>query len=585
MEKNFKLEKNIKPHPHVVELTQAQVSRAAIEKLYIEMRHLLNRGHYKPFGNSGKDLKNALLTLKPEIYGSMDDPLKVELEGLVYVIDRLPKGIEECRFIRLASEEGYYTSGFEIVVPAQRRRNCYRIDHDQMIIEVTRGRSEIYDILTHLTFLYIEAEKIKNQAINEKGEESKEWIKLKQLIESKQPVDHNDLEQNKYIFTYLSTLLGRPFEETKKAFTRLAANPDKNNGLFRVIYGLGIAAMESENVRKEREISFTPTLRQRIGHHLYGEIWSESIKLKLIENNLVDRPIHIISANMHSVMNSIYGLSALKDEKIANKSLENLAVHLSKPENDQLREKVTDYALNHGMMFLEATSGTNISVQIIDTSKIVLKDLSSELTYNRNYIEQSKPVLLVMDYAFGEQAYESMDELLKPYKNEELTIPMPIASISIMGKAGILEGGKGDLMIPTAHVFEGTADNYPIENDFAKEDFIVDGLNVFEGPMITVLGTSLQNQDVLSYFKNSSWNAIGLEMEGAHYQKAIQSQSHIRKNIDKKVTLRYAYYASDNPLISGATLASGSLGLTGVRPTYLITINILKRILDPVKRN
>ena len=27
-----------------------------------------------------------------------------------------------------------------------------------------------------------------------------------------------------------------------------------------------------------------------------------------------------------------------------------------------------------------------------------------------------KPVLIVMDYAFGEQAYETMDELLKPYE-------------------------------------------------------------------------------------------------------------------------------------------------------------------------
>jgi hypothetical protein len=28
------------------------------------------------------------------------------------------------------------------------------------------------------------------------------------------------------------------------------------------------------------------------------------------------------------------------------------------------------------------------------------------------------------------------------------------------GKSGILEGGKGDIMIPNAHINEGTADNY-----------------------------------------------------------------------------------------------------------------------------
>jgi hypothetical protein len=33
-----------------------------------------------------------------------------------------------------------------------------------MNIEVLLGRSEIYDILTHLTFLFIEADKIRNLA-------------------------------------------------------------------------------------------------------------------------------------------------------------------------------------------------------------------------------------------------------------------------------------------------------------------------------------------------------------------------------------------------------------------------------------
>ena len=149
-----------------------------------------------------------------------------------------------------------------------------------------------------------------------------------------------------------------------------------------------------------------------------------------------------------------------------------------------------------------------------------------------------------------------------------------------MGKAGILEGGKGDLMIPTAHIFEGTADNYPFKNELSKEDFEDHGLLVFEGAMITVLGTSLQNRDILKFFHDSTWSVIGLEMEGAHYQKAIQSASKIRKSIAENVKVRYAYYASDNPLETGSTLASGGLGATGVKPTYLITRKILEQIFN-----
>lgn len=47
-----------------------------------------------------------------------------------------------------------------------------------------------------------------------------------------------------------------------------------------------------------------------------------------------------------------------------------------------------------------------------------------------------------MDYAFGEQAYECFDELLKPYEVGEKKVPLNIISTSIMGKAGILEGKK-----------------------------------------------------------------------------------------------------------------------------------------------
>ena len=148
-----------------------------------------------------------------------------------------------------------------------------------------------------------------------------------------------------------------------------------------------------------------------------------------------------------------------------------------------------------------------------------------------------------------------------------------------MGKAGILEGGKGDIMIPSSHVFEGTGDNYPFKNRLKKSDFVDDDVNVCSGAMITVLGTSLQNRDLLRFFHNSTWEVIGLEMEGAHYQKAIQSASKIRKSISSKVKVMYAYYASDNPLETGSTLASGGLGTTGVKPTYLITEKILKLIL------
>lgn len=561
-----------------LELTRAQESRAAIERIYIEMRHLFNTGIYKPSGSSGQQLMDSLLTLRPEIYGSMNDPSKVELDGLVYVIDRLPRGIEECRYVRLISEEGYHRSGFEVIIPHARKRNCYRIDDEQMFIEVTRGRSEIYDILTHLTFMYHEAAKIKNHAYDGAGNVKKEWVYLEKLINS--GVELGEKHQE-LAFTYLSTLLGRTYEETKAAVLRLQYSKSDNNGLFHIVYWLGKMIINEEKEDKLQEISFSPTLRQRIGHHIYGERWALQINAYLKSARLLSRPIHVVSANLHSFVNTLYGFAALAPAiKKNEKSLEELAVMLSDPKKKELNEKIEQFALKNGMHLVTDSNGTNISAQIIDTAKIDLAHLPREVTFDSALtLQKEKPVLVVFDYAFGEQAYEIMDELLKPLE-EENRGQIEVKSINIMGKAGILAGEKGDIMIPSAHVFEGTADNYPMKIDFTKEDFENNGLGVYEGPMITVLGTSLQNREVLAYFKSSSWNAIGLEMEGAHYQKAIQAHAIIRNSISREVKLRYAYYASDNPLVTGNTLASGSLGLIGVKPTYLITSKILTKIFQ-----
>jgi hypothetical protein len=191
---------------------------------------------------------------------------------------------------------------------------------------------------------------------------------------------------------------------------------------------------------------------------------------------------------------------------------------------------------------------------------------------------ETAPVLLVIDYAFGTQAFDIMDELLKPFplNGEEGTLN--IKSISIMGKAGVLPGKKGDVMLATAHVIEGTGDNYIVDNDLSAKDFD-ESVDVYTGPMVTVLGTSLQNRDVLERFHSSNWRAVGLEMEGGHYQRAI-SGAIIQRHIPVDMKTRYAYYASDNPMISGQTLASGPMGDDGIVSTYMISKVILEKITN-----
>ena len=555
--------------PKNLERTRAQESTNAIEKLYISMRHLFSRGFYKPMGVSGEALRKSLLLLRPEIYGSIAEE-KVELDGLVYIIERLPEGIEECQYINLTADEGYRNSHFSVIIPPKRRRNCYRIDKDQMNIEITRGRSEIYDILTHLTFLFIESHKIKDKVLIKDGTDCiREWKNLEDIVINNKKITQ---EQREVTFVHLSNILGRTYKEVTSIHNTFSTEKNLDR-FFHLIYWLGHLAINEVLHNKKRVVTFSSVLNEEIGHHIYGEIWANNIKKTLQENNLLSRPIHIISANMHSVLNSIYAHNALpeKAKKAKNFDLYEL---LSSENSKPLQKEVKNYASENGLIYLKDTSGTNINVQIIDTDKI---NFDNSPFKKENSINQ-KPVIIVMDYAFGEQAFETMDELLKPYKKENKAIHLNVDSISIMGKAGILEGGKGDIMIPSSHIFEGTADNYPFKNELSKEDLEGFGVKSFDGAMVSVLGTSLQNKDILKFFHDSTWNVIGLEMEGAHYQKAIQSASKIRGNISENVKVRYAYYASDNPLETGATLASGGLGMTGVTPTYAITQRILEQI-------
>ena len=554
----------------MMNLSRARESTNAIKRIYVAMQHLLNRGHYKPMGESGNALRTALLELRPEIYGSIAEE-KTELNGLIYVLERLPEGIEACVHINLTSDEGYAETHLKAIMPPKRRRNCYRIDPEQMNIEITRGRSDVYDILTHLTFLYWEADKLQQRAWQADTQTfSHDWVKFSALM----TLEERTEADRERALIHLASMMGRTYTEASALNSNFATaqDPDRMLSLF---YWLIKRSTDEHTQGIKRSISFSPLLRERIGHHIYGEKWANNIKNTLSEHQLFHRPIHLISANMHSVMNALYAGHALAEE---TQGLAPLARYelLSAAENDHLRRQVKDYAQAHGMISIDDTSGTNIDVQVFDMAQCV----SGACAFNSDRDPAQQPVLVVMDYAFGEQAFETVDEFLKPLNTPEGRAYLNIVSVSIMGKAGILAGDKGDLMIPNAHIFEGTADNYPFENALSTQDFDGHGLKVFGGPMLSVLGTSLQNKDILAYFQASSWGVIGLEMEGVHYQKAIQAAAKIRKNIREDVVVRYAYYASDNPLETGSTLASGGLGTTGVKPTYLITEKILSQIFN-----
>ncbi len=557
------------------ELSKPQKARIAIRTFKIHADSLTLQGAYKPSGKAGEKLAEALRSLSPEIYGSMTDNRIVELKGLEYVIDRMPKGIEKCTRLILTAQEDFNQTSFEKIIPLKRRRVSYAVSKREMCFVITRGTSEIYDFLTHITFLNIEAQKIYRQAFNRVDDMSPEWAELERVVATEKEVAGEELDQ---AIWNLSIILGRTYKETRDSYESFEENrleSVSNNGLFSIIYNIGMRIRgEQEGVQNLLTIYFTPSLHEMIGHHKYASLWAVSLKKKICDLGLQDRPVHVISANMHSMRNLLYGAGAL------------MAVGDAVPDDlydmvKCIKDKeslVVDYARKHGCFFYDDKTGSSIDVNIIDLSCLDEQKNHPALPLSFNKLQEIQPVLVVMDYAFGTQAFEIMDELLSPYRDGKQQINLNIQSISIMGKAGILPGKKGDIMLASAYVLEGTPHNYIVNNDFDEKDFD-NGVKVYRGPMVTVLGTSLQNRDMLNRFHSSSWKAIGLEMEGGHYQRAI-SGAIIQEHIRPDMKIRYAYYASDNPLTSGQTLASGPMGEDGIVPTYMISKIILQKIVN-----
>jgi hypothetical protein len=564
----------LKRSTFMAEFTRAQLARQAIREFKTSTDALALRGHYRPSGKFGKALETCLRSLSPEIYGTMNDPRIVELKGLEYVIDRLPRGIEECTRIILTEEQPFEGASFEKIEPLKRRRTCYRISKNEICFVISRGQSEIYDILTHMTFLNAAANKIHRMMKDDQEEISIEWNELSKAVQTNGNMNADELNQ---AIWNLSIILGRSYRETRETYEYLENNRkehNSNNSLFSLIHSLGNRINEEkQSFHNSLVIYLTPSLMDVIVHQKCEKEWADNIKNKLVELKLQKRPVHIISANLHSVVNMLYGHGAIiksHPEIFGNDPYDSFF------KMREHTEQINTYAAHRGFYEIADSSGTHIDCQLIDTALMDADGLHPLFSPDLISKKGPKPVILVMDYAFGAQAFDLMENLLKPHRMENKRIAFDIKSISIMGKAGILPGEKGDIMLATAHVFEGTSDNYLFKNDITKKEFD-ESVNVYTGPMVTVLGTSLQNRDVLKKFQ-ADWKTIGLEMEGGHYQRAINAAV-IKDNIKKDVKVRYAYYASDNPLETGATLAAGAMGMEGIRPTYMITKVILEKIM------
>src|SRR5690606_33128036 len=101
------------------------------------------------------------------------------------------------------------------------------------------------------------------------GGVSRDWLKLEQAALTEN-LSQKELE---IAFVYAAAIIGRTFDEVRDIHQKLATD-EQPNRFLKTIYWLGRKAIAEIVKDEKRTITFSPVLRERIGHHIHGEIWA-----------------------------------------------------------------------------------------------------------------------------------------------------------------------------------------------------------------------------------------------------------------------------------------------------------------------
>jgi hypothetical protein len=550
-------------------------TQEAIEMFEVEVRH----GTLKGFFDIAQ-LSPAFKRMRPSLHRSCENDEVIDVEALLYTTARLPERIHEVREILLQKSVSNNFAAQPGIVPLRtpsRRRASFKIGPETIIIVVREEITELLDLMSILTSYFIEA------------------TKIYRLLAGKPLLD--DIRQ-------------------VAAAGAQASQEMRNRLMARLVFELGT----SEEMLRLLDVKWGGELfirLQYIGEHLptiyvrlhraFSDIpsrgparnWCQRIADYVEKiSGLEDRPIHVISSNTHSTVNVLSGYARLNTEEVLNwgraQSTEpgaidiidrhvntnhhtNLIYYLLKGylrAQPELRERKINYDESLGITVLPDIFMVGIDCQVIDLTRLDFDLVDPRLRLDRERLLKERPIIINFDYAFGEQAGTIIEELIMSFRRR-------IYSFSIMGKAGTVVGERGGIMIPSYLLQQGRNDIYelPNGNQLKPADFSEVTINsriYTNGPMLTVLGTVLQNNLMLSEYREK-WHILGLEMEGIPYVRKLHQCNKLGYLRDD-IIVNVAYYASDAPLLPGETL-SRELSFAGVDATYGINIVILNKLL------
>jgi hypothetical protein len=209
--------------------------------------------------------------------------------------------------------------------------------------------------------------------------------------------------------------------------------------------------------------------------------------------------------------------------------------YLAFPDKAKEKEEMEEA---HGIISIRQTFGTGVKVLVVNANK--LDPLNVDPSINLKPAGKNH-IILHIGYTFGAQAHHIIKPLLMLFGSKT-------RSMNIIGKAGALVGNRTDILLASKIFHDKTHDLVSV--NYGKMD--INKLkesthcNIYIGPMLTVGGTILQNNDLLNFYKYVM-GCIGVEMEGYYYAREIENS--IKHDLLREDFIsRFFYYSSDLPL-------------------------------------
>ena len=504
-------------------------------------------------------------TLQPILHRHITDKDHIDLAALGYAVRRLPENISSTFVFLLVDELPLTYSDLKqtlrsIASPA-RRRDVWELMPGKDLVLLRNGLTDLTDLVTCICLYAVEAEKIRHRL-------------------------------------HGSPVLKRLSLHTGKSGELLADMPfsaEERTGLTSI--------WPKDTIDRLRDIAFHREMfaisvhRQRNNYNnRKSDVWTAQISSAVRDligarpaDMAADLPVHIISSNAHSVTHCLNPWFTENSQRIlewGRTTQHPYLQHQWDHELDCVYAMANDYFADnpdqnrrmyeaeqrYGIMQMEMTASTGIQAQLIDTGRIAGQAIDPGIEAVQKGGHRS--VIVNIDYAFGEQAEHIMRNLLMLFCGN-------LASINFLGKAGGLQGGRGDILSPTAFIqqISDVFTEVPKQShtSAAKLSAALKNKQLHIGPMLTVDGTLLQNRIMLNFYRHI-WNCIGIEMEGSHYYRPVSEAKQLAM-IGDDVKLRFLYYVSDLPLETTANLSTRMAPNEGIPPLYAITRRILSGLL------